>query len=133
MYPDASAQGQADLQQQEPEPPALTVFERRPGYQPPPVRSDARDYERSYTARNDTPERTSEPEQKVADQIPTILVFRDGHQLEIGNYAIQGETIYNLSAAGPRKIKLADLDLDKTVKINDERGNEFRLPKSVRG
>jgi hypothetical protein len=140
FYPDASTTiSETDLQQQEPEPPALTVFERRPGYQPPPVRSDARDYRRSDTATSDTrdrqeaPERTSEPEQKVADQTPTILVFRDGHRLEISNYAIQGETLYNLGAAGPRKIKLADLDLDKTMKLNDERGNEFRLPKSARG
>src|SRR5579864_6494939 len=28
-------------------------------------------------------------------QAPTILVFKDGHQLEVGNYAIVGQTIYD--------------------------------------
>jgi hypothetical protein len=140
FYPETATPSEADFQQPEPEPPALTVFEHRSTYRPPPVdRSASRDYQRSEEStaaareRRDVEERATEPEEKVADQSPTILVFRDGHQLEIGNYAIQGDTIYNLGGSGPRKIKLSELDLGKTVRLNDERGNEFRLPKNFRG
>jgi len=104
----------------------MTVFENRPGYRPPPPV-----LEQSAPTASREPAQPAQPEAKVADQAPTILVFRDGRQLEVSNYAIQGETLYNLSGDGPRKIKLADLDLAKTVKLNDERGNEFRLPKKT--
>jgi hypothetical protein len=131
-YPDASAPDQPDYgqqQQEDPQPPALTIFENRPGYRPPPVQpSDAPDQSGASAA-----DRSREPAPPVADQTPTVLVFRDGRKLEIGNYAIQGDLLYNLGNAGPRKIKLADLDLDKTIQANDERGNEFRLPRKFRG
>ena len=129
LYPDSNATPDSNYQQPDPQPPAMTIFENRPGYQPPPVAPYA---PQSAPAADNTSrdvENPAEPPAKVADQTPTVLVFRDGHQLEVSNYAIQGETLYNLSADGPRKIKLADLDLDKTIKLNDERGNAFHLPK----
>jgi hypothetical protein len=61
-------------------------------------------------------------------QEPTVLVFRDGRRAEVHNYAIQGQILYNFDPKGPRKIQLADLDLDATRKVNDDRGVEFRLP-----
>ena len=63
-----------------------------------------------------------------------ILVLRDGTRLELGNYAIMGQTIFDLGAAGSRKkkIQLADLDLPATEKANDERGLEFKLPSRAR-
>jgi hypothetical protein len=76
---------------------------------------------------------TTDGGQRVSAEDPqptTILIFRDGHQLEIGNYAIVGDTLYNMAGANEsHKILLADLDLDKTVKVNQARGYEFRLPK----
>lgn len=67
--------------------------------------------------------------QSAAEPEPeTILVFKDGHQLQITNYAIQGATLFNLSGEGPRKIALADLDMDATAKANDDRGINFKLP-----
>jgi hypothetical protein len=60
---------------------------------------------------------------------PTVLVFRDGHQQEVTNYAIMGDSVYVLDK-GRKKIALADLDLAATVKANDDRGLEFRLPPS---
>lgn len=71
---------------------------------------------------------SSEPQTTVADQPDTVLVFRDGHSLEVKNYAIVGETIYDFSSGSRRKIALADLDLSATQKQNDERGLDFRLP-----
>ena len=58
----------------------------------------------------------------------TVLVFKDGHTAEIHNYAIIGTTLWNLSESSARKIPLADLDLDATVKANDDRGITFKVP-----
>jgi hypothetical protein len=58
---------------------------------------------------------------------PTVLVFRDGHQKEVGNYAIMGQTVYVLDDR-TQKISLADLDVPATVKANDDRGMEFKVP-----
>ncbi|MFZ0911662.1 MAG: hypothetical protein WBQ76_02410 [Candidatus Korobacteraceae bacterium] len=58
---------------------------------------------------------------------PTVLVFRDGHQQEVGNYAIMGQTVYVLDSR-TQKISLADLDVPATVKANDDRGTEFKVP-----
>jgi len=66
----------------------------------------------------------------VQEQDPTVLVFRDGHQQEVKNYAIVGPMLWDFTAKGTHKIPLADLDLDTTRKLNDERGVDFVLPKS---
>ncbi len=67
------------------------------------------------------------------EQALTILVFQDGHQVEVRNYAIVGDQLYNFSDSGPRKIGIAELDLEATRKLNDDRGVEFRLPILHRG
>ncbi len=61
---------------------------------------------------------------------PVVLVFRDGHQQEVRNYAIVGDTLYDIGASTAKKIKLSDLDLVKTAQVNDERGVQFQLPKA---
>jgi hypothetical protein len=63
-------------------------------------------------------------------QAPTILVFKDGHQLEVANYAIVSPTLYDLTPGHPRKIALSDLDLPATEKLNDDHGIVFELPPS---
>jgi hypothetical protein len=70
------------------------------------------------------------PEQASSfeSQPETVLIFKDGHRLEITNYAIQGNTLFNLSGEGPRRIDTAELDVTATMKENDDRGLEFRLP-----
>lgn len=67
----------------------------------------------------------------VASSAPvTLLVFNDGHQRQIQNYAIVGQTLWILSDARATKVPLADLNLDQTIKINEERGVEFLGPAS---
>jgi hypothetical protein len=66
---------------------------------------------------------------------PAVLVFRDGHQEEVGNYVIVGSTIYArsnywVSGSWTRKIEMAELDLPTTLKVNQQRGAQFRLPSS---
>ena len=129
-----------DQQQQpvaEPEAPAPTIFENRPGYQAPPVRAyqPSGPASGSETTAGPVGEtyQTSEEGKRVSAVDPqptTILVFRDGHQLEISNYAIVGDTLINLAGANEtHKIPLAELDLDKTIQVNQARGYNFRLPK----
>jgi hypothetical protein len=128
-------QQQPTEQVAEPQSPAPTIFENRPGYQAPPVRMYQPTSEPMATSAPTDTAYPAAPEesQKVSAVDPqptTILVFRDGHQLEIGNYAIVGDTLYNMAGADEtHKILLSDLDLEKTVQVNRARGYDFRLPK----
>ena len=58
----------------------------------------------------------------------TVLVFKDGHSIEVRNFAIIGQTVWNLSEQTARKIPLSELDLDATVRANDDRGITFKVP-----
>jgi hypothetical protein len=64
----------------------------------------------------------------VPEQPRTVLVFKDGHQLEVQNYAIVGRMLYDLTPGHRAKIALADLDVTATAKQNDDRGIDFQLP-----
>jgi len=62
-----------------------------------------------------------------------VLVFRDGHQEEIGQYRIMGGVIslaadYWSTGSWTRKVPVSDLDIPATLKVNGERGTHFRLP-----
>jgi hypothetical protein len=59
---------------------------------------------------------------------PTVLVFRDGHRMEIQNYAIVGPTLWVLDDKVSTKISVSDLDVDATEKENHSRGMRFQLP-----
>ena len=59
---------------------------------------------------------------------PTELVFRDGHGMDIQNYAIVGDTLWVLDAGVATKIPLSELDLDATQKENHSRGVRFNIP-----
>jgi hypothetical protein len=104
-----------------------TIFDRRgPGAAPPPASAP---YPRS--ARSDNPQPEPAPDasaQPAPDQPQTVLVFKDGHQLEVANYAIVGSTLYDLTGGRRQKIALADLDLTATAKQNDDRGIDFQVP-----
>ena len=66
--------------------------------------------------------------EKDAEPIdPTVLVFLDGHQQEVTNYAIMGQTVYVFDKR-TQKIALTDLDVAATIKLNDDRGVDFHLP-----
>jgi hypothetical protein len=74
------------------------------------------------------PEPAASQEAAVADQPQTVLVFKDGHQIEVQNYAVVGSQLYDFTPGHSRKISLADLDLKATAQQNDDRGIDFRLP-----
>jgi hypothetical protein len=72
-------------------------------------------------------EPSSEPA-AASEQPSTVLIFKDGHQSEVANYAIVGNTLYDLSEGRRIKIALDDLDLTATAKENESRGTDFALP-----
>jgi len=69
-----------------------------------------------------------EAEEPVAAQPSTVLVFKDGHQSDVFNYALVGDTLFDFAAGRTRKILIADLDLPATHKANDDRGVDFKIP-----
>lgn len=107
---------------QEPDPPAPTIFEHRAMVAPmrpwSPERSSTQPVEQSGAAQ--------------AEQIPTVLIFRDGHRAEVLNYAIVGQTLYDLGTFVAHKIPLSNLNLPATIKANEERGVDFSVPASVK-
>lgn len=58
----------------------------------------------------------------------TILVFRDGRQSEIHNYAIVGQTVWVFTEQRARKVPISDLNVEASTRVNAARGVEFRLP-----
>jgi hypothetical protein len=101
---------------------ALSVEEQRLREQEDSERERDQD---SYARRSPLRE-----EERAAAVPTTALVFRDQHVEEVRNYAIAGGTLWVLNdhQAG-KKIPLAQLDLAATVKMNDDRGVDFQVPK----
>ena len=59
---------------------------------------------------------------------PTIIVLRNGQELELTDYAVTGDILYDLSNGRTKKISLAQVDVPATIKLNEDRGIEFSLP-----
>jgi hypothetical protein len=112
-----------------------TVFDRRgsgrDSYIPPMYSGPAHARAAASDPTPDAAQAAAEQTAPAAPETPqpsTILVYKDGHQVEVGNYAIVGQTLYDLTPGRPRKIALADLDVSATQKQNDDRGITFELP-----
>ncbi len=93
--------------------------------------TDAR--ERSRRAQQDQDSQQAEnrppPPRSNPDSYPaTTLVFKDGRQIEIHNFAIIGDYVFDLAEGRARKYRISDLDLPATMKLNDENGVSFHLP-----
>ena len=73
----------------------------------------------------------SQPSSKpvAQDDSPNaMLIFRDGRQLSVRNYAVVGNTVWVLSEHTARKFAVSDLDVSATEQANAKNGVEFRLP-----
>ncbi len=78
---------------------------------------------------SETPQEADvQAQEPVSAQPSTVLVFKDGHQSDVQNYAIVGDTLFDFAEGRTRKILLADLDLKATQKANDDRGVDFQIP-----
>ncbi len=95
----------------------------------PPVRypSGDPDYADARPAQTQPPPQEQSAVREAKPNEPSVLVFRDGHQQEVANYAIMGQTVYVFDKR-TQKIALADLDVPATTKANDDRGLEFKIP-----
>jgi hypothetical protein len=71
------------------------------------------------------PEPAPVPEEKPPT---TVLVYRDGHRTEIQDYAILGKTLWVFADQTTRQVRLADLDLAATERVNEDRGVDFATP-----
>ena len=138
---DDQQQVQAAAQDQSQDPPAPTIYERRPLVRPAPnpeETDDSRYGEHYLDQREQRPAvSTLTPGNHnmspVSDeQIPVLIVYKDGHEQEIQNYAIVGDTLYDLGTSFAHKIKLADLDLKQTIQKNEKRGVDFSVPASYK-
>jgi hypothetical protein len=96
------------------------------------LRQEQADGDRDRYARSSPdPRRAAGNEQQgTAIVAATVLVFRDQHKVEIRNYAIVAQTLWNFAPQRTEKIPLSDLDLSATTKANDDRGLTFRVPAS---
>ncbi len=99
-----------------------TVFDRRGPGQPAPYPVS------QYTAPPAASLTVPSSAEPASDQPQTLLVFKDGHQIEVSNYAIVGSMLYDLTPGHSRKVPLADLNLGATTQQNDDRGIDFALP-----
>jgi hypothetical protein len=105
-----------------------TIFDRR-GYGAESYVPPVRDVPAPHSAQAaDVPVVDSDPL-----QAPTLLIFKDSRKLEVGNYAIVGQTLFDLTPGHARKIALADLDLEATRRQNEDRGVTFQLPAPSQG
>jgi len=104
----------------QPEDDSLDTDTSQPAGMPPVVRHAG--------DRDSAPEADVQPEEPVSAQPSTVLVFKDGHQSDVRNYAIVGDTLFDFAEGRTRKILLADLDLKATQKANDDRGVDFQIP-----
>jgi hypothetical protein len=111
-----------------------TIFDRRgpapvpSAYAPPPSKPAPQEEAPPPETASAQQPVTPAPPPEVSDQPSTVLVFKDGHETEVKNYAIQGDVLYDLTSGRPKKIELANLDLAATQKENDDRGVDFALP-----
>ncbi len=83
--------------------------------------------------RRSLPPRAQEDTTPDPPATPTVLVFRDQHKQEVNNYAIVGQTLWNFAPQKTQKIPLADLDIQATVRVNDDHGVSFHIPSSPEG
>ncbi len=92
---------------------------------------DSRERVRSHKEETSAPPPAAEPAPQPAreDNSPkTVFIFKDGHQIETRNFAIVGQTLYDFSDSGLKKVQLSEMDKDATVKANDDRGIQVKLP-----
>ncbi len=94
------------------------------------MRDDQGAYAGPRPGRMDAHASVPRPREEESQAPTTALVFLDRHVEEVKNYAIAGGTLWVLNdhQAG-RKIPLAQLDLDATAKMNDDRGVDFQVPR----
>jgi hypothetical protein len=72
-------------------------------------------------------------QQQAPPAIPLTLIFRDGKQMSVQNYAITGNMLWDFSGNGAaRKIPLSSIDIPASTKATEAAGGEFPQLDSAR-
>ena len=122
-YAEDDSQAQEDYQDQQEYQGGPTIFDRRGPGRPAPQA-----YPEQAQPSASASQPASQPAESVEDQPQTVLVFKDGHQLEVQNYAIVGDTLYDMTPGHPRRVALAQLNVPATQQQNEDRGLSFDVP-----
>jgi hypothetical protein len=91
---------------------------------------------RQYAQEFPAPPRAELPRQPLPQVEPraqqkfpiTVFVYRDGHEMEVRDYAILGETLWVFNGQAARKFPLAYFDIAASRQVNEEHGIEFPVP-----
>lgn len=73
------------------------------------------------------------PSQPQAESHPqqlfpvTVFVYRDGHEMEVRDYAVFGDTLWVFSNQAVRKFPLSNFNIPASRQVNEEHGVEFPL------
>jgi hypothetical protein len=92
---------------------------------------------RPYGQRTAAPPRTELPPQPsprgyagAQSKFPaTVFIYRDGHEMEVCDYAILGQTLWVFNGQTTHKFPLADFNIAASRQVNEEHGVEF--PQSI--
>ncbi|HKT11260.1 MAG TPA: hypothetical protein VJW77_05475 [Terriglobia bacterium] len=78
-------------------------------------------------SRNEGPQQFGRaPHPSVRQEFPaTVFVFRDGHEMEVRDYAVFGDTLWVFSEQAARKFPMSDFDIAASRQVNEEHGVEF--------
>jgi len=118
-----------DYSQVEETPPAQAEADNSVVVQVQALTDEVERLREEQSARRELPAHELEPAASAPEKpLKTVLLYRDGHQSEVEDYAILGKTLWIFAGQTTKKIALTDLDLDGTKKINDERGVDFISP-----
>jgi hypothetical protein len=86
-----------------------------------------------YARPMNQPRGVSSVDERAKAEPATVLIFRDQHQRDIQNYAIVDEILWIFTPQRIEKIPLAILNVPATIRANEDRGVEFRLPEASQG
>ncbi len=86
-----------------------------------------------YAQESVEPPRTEGPLQPLPEGQPfprhefpaTVFVFHDGHEMEVRDYAVLGDTLWVFSKQTARKFPLADFNIAASRQVNEEHGIGF--------
>jgi hypothetical protein len=57
----------------------------------------------------------------------TVFIYRDGHEMEVRDYAIFGQTLWVFNGQTTHKFPLADFNIAASRHVNEQHGVEFPL------
>jgi hypothetical protein len=128
-YPYSNFDNYFGQQQQQQQPVAVEnnddSNDREVAFQMQALRDEVRAMREEQHLRDEARNNPPKPE---SDDGNATLVFRDGRQLSVRNYAVADHTIWLLGPDKARKVQVSELDIPATEQINAKNGVEFHLP-----